>query len=586
MEKGNYKITTAYPGGYNQLDPEYGSIFTGYRTGGDTLGMSLDPRTANILKEFSDKLASGQKTVELSMIMPETVDTIPKHHLNEIRQLSKLTGVDVTVHGPLIEASGLSKEGFSEANREAAERQMIQAVGRAHEASPEGNVPVTFHSSAMLPPTEYSSGKEGEKIEKTFAIDQATGQIMPVKREEKFYPRLKGEEQKEIVKKIRTPGEQIVDINNTSWSNSLTELIPHFERSQHMIEETLPIAMNVLQKQQEGIEEFTQAEIAAKQRFQGGMDQLSDTYAHLATLFDKAYQYGSEEEKIRLHSYVQELEKVSPGDPLAFSRGLQEFRENLTKVNPELFQSLNDYSMDKTSETFGNVAYESYKKFKQNAPIISIENPPAGMNAFSRGKDLKEISENSREQFVKRATTDGMSESQAKIEAEKLIGVTWDVGHINQLKKFGYTDEDLVEESKRVAPYLKHVHLSDNFGMENTELPMGMGNVPLKEMMEALGKKGEKAKKIVEAGNWWQHFQTSPMALSYEAMGSPIYSMKMAPYWNQTPTLQEGYFSGLGPTLPQINYATFGGGFSQLPPELGGQTQATGRGRMSGTPME
>ena len=48
------------------------------------------------------------------------------------------------------------------------------------------------------------------------------------------------------------------------------------------------------------------------------------------------------------------------------------------------------------------------------------------------------------------------------------------------------------------------VHLSDNFGMEHTELPMGMGNVPLKEVMEKLGQKGYEARKIIEAGHWWR----------------------------------------------------------------------------------
>jgi len=214
------------------------------------------------------------------------------------------------------------------------------------------------------------------------------------------------------------------------------------------------------------------------------------------------------------------------------------------------------------------------------------------MNAFYRGEDLKNVVEKSREQFVKRAMESssqgglGLSKSSAEAAAKKVIGVTWDVGHINQLKKYGFTDKDLEKETEKVAPYLKHVHLSDNFGMENTELPMGSGNVPLKQMMKKLGKKGEEAKKIVEAGNWWQHFKTSPMMQSYEAMGSPIYSMKMAPYWNQAPALEANYFSGYGPTLPQINYETFGGGFSQLPVELGGQRQTAGGSRMSGRPME
>jgi sugar phosphate isomerase/epimerase len=75
-----------------------------------------------------------------------------------------------------------------------------------------------------------------------------------------------------------------------------------------------------------------------------------------------------------------------------------------------------------------------------------------------------------------------LDEAKAEKEAEKLIGITWDVGHINMIRRFGYSEKDVIKEAGKVAPMLKHVHLSDNFGLEHTELPMGMGNVPIKEI--------------------------------------------------------------------------------------------------------
>jgi len=38
--------------------------------------------------------------------------------------------------------------------------------------------------------------------------------------------------------------------------------------------------------------------------------------------------------------------------------------------------------------------------------------------------------------------------------------------------------------------------------------------------------------------------------------------------------------------LPQVNYETFGAGFSRLPAELGGQFPGAQGSRMSGRPME
>ena len=101
-----------------------------------------------------------------------------------------------------------------------------------------------------------------------------------------------------------------------------------------------------------------------------------------------------------------------------------------------------------------------------------------------------------------------------------------------------------------------------------------------------LGKEGFEGKKIIEAASWWQHFKSPPVKESMEAFGSPLYSMNMAPYWNQSAGFQQNYFSCYGMMLPQGNYETFGAGFSQLPAELGGQRPGAQGGRMSGRGIE
>jgi len=191
----------------------------------------------------------------------------------------------------------------------------------------------------------------------------------------------------------------------------------------------------------------------------------------------------------------------------------------------------------------------------------------------------------SREKFVEKAIDDGTSKSEAERQAEKLIGATWDVGHINMIRKFGYGKEQLLEETRKIAPFVKHVHLSDNFGLEHTELPMGMGNVPIKEEMEILNKFNKQAKKIVETGGWFQHFQTNPFRKTLEAFGSPIYSTEMSPRWEQLSGVTSSYLGGLGEINPPTHHSYFGSGFQNLPVELGGSIGG-GRNRLSGTPME
>ena len=124
--------------------------------------------------------------------------------------------------------------------------------------------------------------------------------------------------------------------------------------------------------------------------------------------------------------------------------------------------------------------------------------------------------------------------------------------------------------------------------MSHSELPMGMGNVPMKSYEELLKKYGDKVKnikRIMEAGDWVQQFGgVSPFSHTLQNYGSPIFAMDFAPYWNQSAGAGGGYYSGQGPILPDIHFRTYGSGFDALPIELGGQM--TGRDRLTGGATE
>ena len=584
MTKGDYHISDIYQGGYSSLKPSYGDVFTGYRINAGSLGLTTDPRSANVLQEASSKLATGVKQIEISAVQPDVFESIPKQQLKELNRLSKLTGVDISVHAPIIEASGLTKDGFTELNRKSAERQMSSAVEKSHEINPNGNIPVTLHSSAMLP---GQISEKGKKVEETLVINKETGGIsrIPLK-EIKHFP---GEEKVSVKR-------ELTKINEDSWLQGISHLSYNSQRADELIEAYGPTAIASEDQKKQG-REITSKQKTAIHAFNVANSFLNDAYREFKGLYETAYSNAATEQDAEIVSQMgkmiaQKVEKInqakdSPESVLLKQEIIEEGIETLNKLNaPQIFEQLNDFAKEKTIQTFANVAFDSYNKFKDKAPIISIENPPIG-GAFATGEELKDVVEKAREKFVEKAVKEGLSKSQAKKAAEKVLGVTWDVGHINMLRKYGYKSEDIVKETEKIAPLVKHIHLSDNFGFEHTELPMGMGNVPIKEIMQKLGKEGFDAKKIIEAGNWWQHFKTPPVKATLEAVGSPIYSMDMAPYWNQSQGLQQGYMGGLeGQWLPQINYETFGGGFSQLPTELGGQRAGAQGGRMSGRPME
>ncbi|PIO07701.1 hypothetical protein COU59_02910 [Candidatus Pacearchaeota archaeon CG10_big_fil_rev_8_21_14_0_10_34_12] len=615
--EGDYEIADIYQGGYSSLSPEYGPLFTGYRANINKIGQATSPFTTNILQEVSEKLRPGQKVIEVSMgIFPDRapIEAIPKQHLDEVKRQAKLAGVDITVHGPLLDASGFAgREGFDEQEREIAELKIIQALEKGYQVSPGANVPVTFHSANSVPGARWRKISDEERKERGIKenqeimmmpiVNQETGQLGIVKKEEKFYPGHnleKGE--------IYTVEKQLSAHNNTLWDEELQRLIMPKEHADRILMETYPLVKEIypkiLGKEIDVDKDLTFEQRQVFSRFSNAHEQLRDIETHLNSTFNKGYKYGDGKMKEYLKKVSEDFSKKTiiehegkkyhNPDPLIHSRALQDLMqslriENLHEKNihtPEVFKPAEEYALEKSKQTFGNAAFRSYEEFGNKAPIISIENPPAGFG-LSRAEDIKNLVEGSREQFVKKATEKmGMSKKQAEIEAEKLIGATWDVGHINQLRKFGFSSKDIIKEAEKVAPYLKHVHLSDNFGLDNVELPMGMGNVDFKEVMKKLGKKGDEAKKIVESGHWWTTFKESPIAPTLQALGSSIYGMDMAPYWNQIGGQQgQGYFS-YGMMLPQINYETFGAGFSNLPAELGGQRQGGQGGRMSGRGME
>ncbi len=588
-EKRGYRISDIYQGGYSSLDPSNNYITAG------SLGMTTDPRSANILQEVSLKLSSGVKQVEIEAVSPEIFDSIPKQQLREVNRLSKLTGVDVSIHAPVsgMNVSGITQQGYSETDREAMERKVADILIRSHDLNPEGNIPVNFHSAEGIPGSQLlppSKRKLGEKYQRMIIINQQTGRLAPLEPEIRYYP------EAEKLEPQRLTPEQELDIHNrTEWDNSISQVIFNKERADEILEGHQLLIQHLFEDLKTGKlrqgEPLSPEQEAALRHYRNAEAYLQDLNKQINTFFSRAYEFGTEHQREILKTYSEKFKKDLADSPDLFlqSKAMHNLLHGLKnpQVAPNLYVPIEKFAIEKSSETFGKAAWDTYKKLKgKNIPILTIENPPAGFG-LSTGEDIKNLVEKSREQFVKKAVADGgLSENEATKQAEKLIGATWDVGHINMLRKFGYSEKEIIEETKHVAPLLKHVHLSDNFGFEHTELPMGMGNVPLKEMMKKLGKKGFEARKIVEAAAWWQHWKTPPFQETLEAVGSPIYGMKMAPYWSQAPGLYQGYFSGYGQMFPQVHYETFGAGFSRLPQELGGQVQGAQGSRMSGRPME
>ncbi len=600
------------------LDPGYGELFIGYRMAFKRIGAPTSVQTANQIQEVGNLLNQGMKHIELQPLNPEVFDQIPKQHFKEIARLQEMAGAETSLHAPILEPSGLGKEGWSEEDRKMVENQFKDVVDKAQELNPNGQMPIVIHSSA-IPGSEESpidpelrkeyvdkykkahGGKDPEKehldglkYKRIVAINRDTKQTVPIERDKKIYPGMAEE-------RLYSPTEQIDIMNHSQWDNKLSNLVFYKDRGNEVFEKYYPIIapdMSMYLTKKISQEEFDKRlkadpmKKAAYNQVVNAQVYLENADLELNSLFNQAWEFGSDKDKEELKkiskNYAEKIknlhERGKTMDIGLKSEIQQELIEGLRVLRPQIFVPIEEFAKEKSSETFANVAWDAYKKYKDKAPALCVENLFPGM-AFSRSEQLKGLIDETREKFMIQAVKNGYSKEEAKRAAEKMVGAIWDIGHLNMQRKSGFKTKDIIEETKKMAPYIKHVHLTDNFGYSDSHLPPGMGNVPTKEILTELEKVGYKGKGVVEAGAFVQHFRIPPTQATLEALGSPLYTIMQAPYWNQVANTSGGYFSGYGPILPDTHFSMYGAGFSGMPIELGGQMQG-GRSRFAGAPTE
>jgi len=613
----NYE--TFYEGTYSQLDPNYGPLFLGYRLPFYSLQLHTNPQTANIASEASDRLSQGVKGVMINVLDPKTFENIPRQMFDEVRQQHKLMGGDAqpSLHAPIIDPAGFGGKGeWSESSRAQSEAQLKSAIDRGHQADPIGNMPVTIHASQM-PSVEWwkqapkkEKGKEGKSM--IYAVNSETKQVAPLPYETKYYP---GEEG--VREETFTPEEALRTTNNSSWHNRVVEIENEKIHADRLLKENFPTLAPVWKdmhsKEKAGTVRLTPEQQEAFSRVNSVMQIYDDVSLKLNGAFHDAYshfkrKYDSAEDNQIKTAYGKSLEVLKQigkqihkaavsRQPVimhnTYSQALHQL-DQFTRGNreiPERYQSIEDFALPHASKTIANVALHAYKKYGSKAPVLAIENIYPNM-AFSRAESLKKLILESRKKFVETAMKEGYSESRAEAAAEKFIGATWDVGHANILKKHGYSEKDTIEEAKKIAPFTKFVHLTDNFGFDDSHLPPGMGDINFKGVLRELEKAG-KLKHAIEAGgllNLGKEAGRAILPTTLETLGAPMSSyapgaMPSGPFWNQSPYVQGSYPMGYGMMLPDQHFSLYGSGFSTLPQELGGQVSGRGQ-RFSGRPME
>jgi len=628
------------------FDKYKGSLDSKYTIPSGSLASTTNPQTANQIAEATKILNAGVLGVDVSQISPDVFQSIPKEHFSEIGRLTKLTGAEVDLHAPVQEMDpagfDTSRAGggrWSEQTRQEIERQFKDALEKGHLLDPKGNVPVNFHASGGIPGKTWRKLEESDlknladsreidkirknnmRVEDTMGIvNQDDGQIQSIR-----FDTRKGFSGKD---EIWTPEVRRRSINRTEWENRT--ILPVFtlqkERAevQERHDRILARQEDLKKLEPSGLSPQEEEEIRTNglhlNSFGSHVQEIDKNIEmNLIDINDKLKKYSPKEfrgrekdAKKEFDIYIKELDKNQ--DDMATSHenflrnrdetsrnkfiGVQRQRKDiLNRISstlselptPEVWRQTDDFSKEKAAKTIANASLHVYKKYGNNAPLTVVENIFPEWT-LSRAEDLKDTVEKSRNIFAENLSKEkNISKEEAKKVASRFIGVTWDVGHINMLRKQGFTESEIVEEAKKIAPLVKQVHLTDNFGFSDVHLPAGMGNVPIGPQLKELQKKGfkiEKGKLVHEGGGWWQHFKTDPVIEAMGNLDSPLYTVSAEPSWGYMRDTEGVYKYGFGDILPEMHFKDlYGGGFANLPKELGGQVGGD-RSRFTGAPNE
>ncbi len=611
------------------------------------IGASTSINTANQLDEVNQRLNAGVFGVDLAPIDPKILESIPREHMKEIQRLAKLNNARVSLHGPIADLVGLDQSGrrIDEKQRKFVENQLNFFVERAHALDEHRNVPVNFHISTQIPgdrlrkvtDEEYTQMSDAEKRsvkvqrgsfgeikfvkESMGVINQDTGEIIPMERKVKHYP---------WGTQVHDPDSQIRVLNEKSWDDDRLKVF----RLQKEKDELMDRKLNLLQQHQHLLEGEKKGILygAEKERLQevkqtiGRIDHhmqelQGDVHLGIGDLFHKldyvdpkyknkvnalrdeikkGYK-SAQDEVIRL--YKQEINDRAGYEKVHLAIEEQKKKQdnllhnNLNKIGdvdggaeipkPEVFKRATDFAIEKSAETVSNAAYKAWKSYGKNSPLLTLENYRHDLTIGS-ASELREAVEKSQDLFVNKLMKDGMSKDEARKTSRQLIGVTWDVGHINFLRTQGLEGEELkkkiLDEAREIAPHVKQLHLNDNFGFDDVHLPPGMGTAPIREQIEMLQKHGfklEKGNAIAEAGGFVGQFKTNPHLDVLSYFDSPLFQHQ-APYWSNIWETEGSYWAGYG-NLPDVHFRNiYGAGFTNLPPELGGVGTGEDRSRFAG----
>ncbi len=522
--------------------------------------------TGNPLMRTNTAMNWGMQNLELALgtqmnlQQPGHLAQIGKVERDELIRLAKLNRINLSLHAPHHCPAGGQGNQISESARMRAVREHKQVLDFADQIGRGMNqkhVPIVVHSVEQIP-----GNPDPKNV--MYVANRESGQIMPIEKEKVMYP-------KEYFDKY---GLQKGKHYSPTDKKGVYDLYP--EGKLKMINKE---QIQDLKHQKANMEYYVDLH---KERLKGAGMELKRIDSNPKKFKKEALRKGRKDLWKEAESYLTYKERAE-----RMKNQIRNIERKHSKGGElKMLTPTDEFAREKAKKSFVELGMEAYKKPSKPMLVIEQFSPEHALGDPKQTADLvKDVRKDLAKELSRKR---GLSKRKAQKEAKKLVGMNLDLGHANMWKKYGKTDKEILKQIDEIYPFVDYVHITDNFGDQDAHLPVGWGNAPINETMKKLKKKGWKGKPVLETFGAPQYGGGSfGVAQSVYGMNAPL--VQGGANWEMAggTYFEAGYAFTTGPILPDVNFQTYGAGFSGLPYSTGGQIGGGGKkgGNFSGTPM-
>jgi sugar phosphate isomerase/epimerase len=541
-----------------------------------------------------------------------TPESFGSRERQDMRDLAEINEITTTTHaspsaGPL---SGFSNRGFNDEQREETLNEINKAIHFAADASTGGAVVV--HTGEWQRPISESYGKKGfkgypeEEIRASILLaDKRTGEfITDIRKDEILYePEYetdkdgnwvdingkvipKDADVKRLFQRVPRWNKEGTDfkVKQVEWP----ELEKRAEQwnKEHPEEPRTPAEMFARIRLENQILQAKGSSLFHAQYYEQHRE-TRDKAREALEIYKKIEETTDEKEKWRLkrqlESFGEVIDKVVPPDakyPSEYLKKIIKREEDAMRFIHEssasadaqakqLQEKLNHLStventgISRTTDTIaraGIYAMEVSKKNKKLKDPLFVAPEAYDPKLYgTHPEEIKKIITESRKDMANKLMGPRYKYSKEKAEevASKHIKATFDIGHINEWRRYferkpGENTEQLdkrfnkwvINEAKSLAKegIIGHIHVSDNFGFSDEHLTPGDGNAPIKEFIKEMKKAGLN-KFLVETGSF---NPTTALTDTWSFLGSPVYSIGLPGVPHTWTDIRHSYFGRTG----------------------------------------